>query len=54
MKNIKINGNLLISGGLMLLGVAQAVLNNKKQEADMKDLKEKITKEVVESLSEKN
>ena len=55
MKKLNVNGNLLITGGLLVLSVAQTVLGNKKQEADMKNLKETITKEVMESLtSEKN
>lgn len=51
MKKFNLNGNLVITGGLLLLSVAQTVLGNKKQEADMKVLKENITKEVLESLS---
>ena len=51
MKKINLNGNLILSGSLIALGIAQTILGNKKQEADMKNLKETITKEVMESLT---
>ena len=52
MKNIKLGKELLISGGLLVLGVAQMVLSNKKQANEIEALKGKVVKEVMEQISE--
>lgn len=51
--NMKINKDMLLSGGMVLLGVAQMVLSNKKQSSDINALEEKVAEKVMKSLSEK-
>ena len=51
MKKIKINSNVIISGGLILLGVAQAILSNKKSKNELNDLKKEVTEDVMALLS---
>lgn len=53
--NLKPNSNLLVSGGLLLLGVAQMLLSNKKEHDAMNELEEKVVGKVMDKLnSEKN
>lgn len=50
----KVNKEMLVSGGLVVLGVAQMILNNKKQSNDLAALENKVTEKVMETLKEKN
>lgn len=54
MKKIKLNENVLISGGLIVLGVAQMLLSNKKEAAAINGLEEKVTENVMKNLSKKD
>lgn len=49
-----VNKNMLVSGGLVVLGIAQMILNNKKQSNDLTSLKNKVVEEVMETLSKEN
>lgn len=51
MKKINLNSNLLVSGGLVVLGLAQALLSNKKQADDMAKLEEKVAEKVMKNLA---
>lgn len=51
MKKIKLNENVLVSGGLIILGVAQMLLSNKKEAAAINSLEEKVTEKVMKNLS---
>lgn len=52
MKKINLNSNLLVSGGLLVLGVAQALLSNKKQSDDMTKLKNDVKADILKDLAE--
>lgn len=44
----------LLGIAIMGLGLAETLLSNKKQDQDMKDLKDEVKKEVLESLTKKD
>lgn len=52
MKKPKLNGDMLVSGGLLILGVAQMLLSNKKQASELNSLEEKVTEKVMKNLTE--
>lgn len=54
MKKIKVNENMLLSGGLLLVTVAQFVLSSKKESGAYDKLKKEVTEEVMNNLSKNN
>lgn len=50
MPEIKIKKETLVTVGLGVLGIAQLILNGKKEANDKAVLKDEITKQVIENL----
>lgn len=51
MKKINLNSNLLVSGGLIVLGLAQAVLSNKQKTNELTKLKGELKGEIIADLA---
>ena len=51
MKKINLNSNLLVSVGLMTLGVAQALLSNKQKANELNKLKGELKGEIIADLA---
>lgn len=47
-----LNKDVLVSGGLIVLGLAQMVLSNKKQASEINALESKVTEKVMKNLTE--